>query len=200
MGFELVASIFLFALVTVAAPGLNNMMTLAFSVNHGFGKTLPFILGVVVGWGFMNLCFALGLGQLFLAYPEISVYLKVIACIYIVYLARQIASSKTLGKDKTGEKARPLNFIEAVLIQWVNPKAYALSVSFATLYIVPEELILSTLAIVLTVMGVHICCQFTWAAFGVVLRKFLTDPKRLRIFNSCMGALLLLAIVPIIFI
>ena len=174
-------------------------MVMTSGVNYGFIKTIPHVLGIVIGFSFMNICFAVGLGRLFQLYPGILVYLKIIACIYLVWLSWRIAFSKVVAKDKPTKKSRPLSFIEAALFQWVNPKALVMALSVATLYVVPEQLALSAIAIAVTFISIQIFCQSAWAAFGVALRGFLTEPKRLRIFNICMGTLLILSIVPIVF-
>lgn len=38
----------------------------------------------------------------------------------------------------------------------------------------------------------------TWAGFGVVLKRFLADPARLKWFNIAMGVLLALTLVPML--
>jgi threonine/homoserine/homoserine lactone efflux protein len=38
----------------------------------------------------------------------------------------------------------------------------------------------------------------TWALFGAAMRNFLSDPKRLRIFNISMGVLLALSLWPML--
>ena len=175
-------------------------MLLTSGVNYGFVKSIPHILGILFGFSFMTMCFAVGLGRLFQLYPEILVYLKVVACLYLVWLSWRIAFSKAVAKEQTAKKSRPLTLIEAALFQWVNPKALVMGLSIVTLFLVPEQLLLSVILVPTTVMSVQIFCLSAWAGFGVALRVFLSDPKRLRIFNVCMGVLLILSIVPIVFV
>ena len=200
MSYEIILSLAVFVFVTTATPGPNNIMLLTSGVNYGFVKSIPHILGILFGFSFMTICFAVGLGRLFQLYPEILVYLKVVACLYLVWLSWRIAFSKAVAKEQTAKKSRPLTLIEAALFQWVNPKALVMGLSIVTLFLVPEQLLLSVILVPTTVMSVQIFCLSAWAGFGVALRVFLSDPKRLRIFNICMGVLLILSIVPIVFV
>ena len=200
MTIEIILAIAIFAFVGAGTPGPNNIMLMSSGVNYGFAKSIPHILGIVGGMILLNICSAIGLGQLFQLYPSALTYLKIAACIYMLWLSWRIAFSKAIAKDATPHKTRPLTFIEAAIFQWVNPKAVFMALTAVTLYMVPGELIVSGAAIVLVFIFVQLICQSSWTAFGVALRKFLSEPKRLRIFNICMGVLLILAILPIVFI
>ena len=201
MSYEIILSLAVFVFVTTATPGPNNIMLLTSGVNYGFVKSIPHILGILFGFSFMTICFAVGLGRLFQLYPEILVYLKVVRLPLpgMAQLAHRL-QQKQSQKSQTAKKSRPLTLIEAALFQWVNPKALVMGLSIVTLFLVPEQLLLSVILVPTTVMSVQIFCLSAWAGFGVALRVFLSDPKRLRIFNICMGVLLILSIVPIVFV
>src|ERR1700733_12179448 len=95
-------------------------------------------------------------------------------------------------KVKNGER-RPMKFHEAVAFQWVNPKAWMMVLTAATTIHLDPSLTLNSalMAIVFIVAGMP--CIVTWAAFGMSLRRFLSRPRWLRIFNLTMAALLVLS-------
>ena len=177
MSYEVVLALVLFAFVVSASPGPNNIMLITSAVNYGFVNSIPHILGVVIGFSFMCMCFAVGLGRLFQLYPSVLIYLKILACAYLVWLSWRIAFSKAVKRDETGKKSRPLSFYEAALFQWVNPKGLVMALSAVTLYAVPDHLVLSAVTIGLIFISVMIFCQTAWAAFGVALRTLLKDPQ-----------------------
>ena len=174
-------------------------MVITSGVNYGLAKTLPYILGIIVSKIIMNTAFALGLGSLFQLYPGVLVYLKAVACAYLLWLSWRIAFNKVAitGKAPKDKDAPPPGFMHAALFQLVNPKGLVASTTVVTLFVVPEQLALSTFAIVTVFASAHIFSKLAWTVFGVALQKFLAEPSRLRVFNFCMGALLVLAILPI---
>ena len=198
MSLEVILALVVFCFVAFGTPGPNNIMLMTSGVNYGFARTIPHILGIVIGSSVMCISFTIGLGRLFQFYPGLFTYLKITACIYLIWLSWRIAFSKAVAKAEQVEKSRPLSFIEAALFQWVNPKALVITASAVTLYMLPDRLLLSIITLVMTFMAVQLVCQSSWAAFGAALRVFLADSGRLRIFNICMGILLILTIVPIV--
>ena len=199
MSYEILIAFTIFAMATSMAPGPNNIMLMASGVNYGFVKTIPHILGVVCGFGVICLCVGFGLGTLFQLYPQLFIYLKVFALIYLVYLSWRIAFSKVIPSSKT-QKSRPMTFIEVCLFQWVNPKAWVMIITAMTLYTNVDEPVLSVLLISLIFAIINLPTHSIWAILGVVLRKFLSKERHVRIFNMATGALLILSIIPVVFI
>ena len=62
MTFDLLLSAAAFCLVGSMTPGPNNVMLLASGVNYGFARTLPHVAGVVGGYGFLLLAYAIAFG------------------------------------------------------------------------------------------------------------------------------------------
>lgn len=193
---EALAALALFSLVTSITPGPNNLMLLASGVNYGFRRSLPHWLGISGGFVLMAIPVGLGLGALFLAVPQLHDVLKVVAAIYMLYLAWRIASASVVGEARAN--ARPLTFLEAAAFQWVNPKAVFMAVTAMTTYTNPSLVIPSVVTVALVfglINGPSVMC---WLVFGAGMRNFLADPKRLRIFNISMGLLLVLSLWPML--
>ena len=53
------------------------------------------------------------------------------------------------------------------------------------------------LSVAVLMAAINAPCVGVWAAFGVGLRRFLTEPSRLRVFNVTMAGLLVLSLYPI---
>ena len=59
---EWIVSVAAFCFAGSLTPGPNNLMLLASGVNYGFARTLPHILGVVLGYALLLSVMGLGLG------------------------------------------------------------------------------------------------------------------------------------------
>jgi len=90
---ELLTSLCLFACVTSITPGPNNAMLFASGVNHGIRRTLPHLLGVTLGFSFMQLAVGLGVGFVFETLPGLYPTLRALGLAYMLYLAWRIANS-----------------------------------------------------------------------------------------------------------
>ena len=69
MTFEILSALILFALVTSATPGPNNLMLMASGANYGFTPSIPHILRITIGSRLIILLWGAGLAQSFVAYP-----------------------------------------------------------------------------------------------------------------------------------
>lgn len=176
-----------FAISGSVTPGPNNMMLLSSGVNYGFRKTVPHILGIIFGFEIIVLCSGLGLGALITAEPRIQMILKYGGGAYMLYLSWKIASSRTLGNDKKKSTDKPLSFLQAALFQWVNPKGWVMAVSAIALFIKPETPTKSLILALIAFFIASIISANLWASFGVFVRKWLSDPTRLKWFNITMG-------------
>jgi threonine/homoserine/homoserine lactone efflux protein len=185
-----------FCFVSSITPGPNNMMLLASGANFGFKRTLPHLMGVSIGFGAMVLAVGLGVGGLFVVYPALYTVLKIVGGAYMLWLAWRIATADGIGDG--GATARPMSFWEAAAFQWVNPKAWAISLGAITAFVAPGEFLAGVLIVTAVFAAINLPCIASWAAFGVVLRRFLDKPWTLRAFNITMAVLLVASLYPMV--
>jgi len=186
---ELLAAIATFALVTSITPGPNNIMLTASGANFGFKRTLPHIAGIVAGVAALNLCIGLGLGALFVQFPIMQESLKVAGSAYLIWLAIKLLKFQ-YSDNHQNEDARPFNFWQALVFQYVNPKAWVMAISAnASFSLAGETYWLSVWFIILVFAMVGPPSIMVWAAFGQMIRRFLSRPEFLKTFNSTMAAL-----------
>ncbi|RQS18919.1 LysE family translocator [Burkholderia sp. Bp8992] len=186
----------LFALVTSITPGPNNTMLLASGVNFGFRRTMPHLFGISIGVAILMLCVGFGLGEAFKRLPLLYTILETASVVYLLYLAWRIGTS---GEVKAhGAKPRPMTFVEAAAFQWVNPKAWMMVLTAATTVRLSADYGMNAawMSVVFILIGFPCICL--WAAFGLGLRRFLSNPRALRIFNVTMAVLLILSLYPLV--
>ncbi|MEP4145948.1 MAG: LysE family translocator [Halioglobus sp.] len=201
MTFELLTGLALFSFVSSITPGPNNLMLMASGANFGFRRTLPHMLGVGLGFTAMVTLVGLGLVGLFEAYPLSYEVLKVVSVVYLVYLAWKIATSAApAGTEASVEtQGKPITFIQAVLFQWVNPKAWTMALTALTVYAPSQNL--SAVILVAVVFGaINLPCVSCWTLLGQQLQRLLTSRRRLVIFNVSMAVLLVASLYPVLLI
>ncbi len=185
----------LFVVVTTITPGPNNTMLLASGVNFGFRRTVPHILGISSGVFALMLCVGFGLGEAFRRVPVLFTALEAASVAYLLYLAWKIGTSGEL-KVKKGEH-RPMRFHEAIAFQWINPKAWMMVLTAATTIRLSADFGVNTLAMGVLFYVIGLPCICVWAAFGTGVRRFLSNPRRLRAFNIAMALALVASMYPL---
>ncbi|MDE1181980.1 LysE family translocator [Paraburkholderia sp.] len=185
----------LFALVTSITPGPNNTMLLASGVNFGFRRTLPHLFGISAGVVVLISAVGLGLGQAFQRIPVLHTVLETASVLYLLYLAYKIGTSGEMAV-RNGER-RPMRFHEALAFQWINPKAWMMVLTAATTIHLTDGFMLNALLMGAVFYVVGFPCICLWAAFGTAMRRALSDPKRLRLFNVVMALLLVASMYPV---
>jgi threonine/homoserine/homoserine lactone efflux protein len=196
MTLDLLLAFAAYAFVTSITPGPNNTMLLASGVNFGFWPSLPHMLGINLGFTLMVLTVGFGAGGLFTAVPVLHDVLRAVGAAYLLYLAWMIARSGPMsGGRSTGE---PLSFLQAAAFQWVNPKAWIMAIGAISAYTPEQGFFGNILVVALVYMIVNGPCIAAWTGFGVALRRFLTEPAYVRVFNVAMALLLLTSLYPLV--
>jgi threonine/homoserine/homoserine lactone efflux protein len=195
MTYDLLLALVAFAFVTSLSPGPNNLMLMASGENFGFRRTIPHMLGVGLGFMLMVLLVGLGLSQVFDAYPLSYTVLNTVSLIYLLYLAWKIANAAA-PKEANG-LGTPMSFLQAAAFQWVNPKAWAMALTSISLY-APDRTMASMLMVALVFGAINLPCVSSWTVLGQQMRRVLTNPARLRLFNWTMAGLLIGSVLPVL--
>ena len=187
----------LFSIATSATPGPNNIMVSAAAANHGFRSTIPHILGIAVGFAVMLLVFGSGLAGPLAADPRLHGLLRWVGAAWMLWLAAKIAFAR--GTLTGGGGRPPLSFVGAALFQWINPKAWLISLATVATYTTAEGSLYRQVALLaLLFFLVSIPCVGAWAALGAGASRFLMTPRRLRLFNVVMALPLVASLVPLL--
>jgi len=196
MSSDVFLALLLFSFVSSVTPGPNNIMLLASGVNFGFKKTIPHMFGIAFGFGLLLLGVGLGLKELFEQVPSVQFIIKILGVVYMVYLAWQIANSGPVEAGEAGGK--PMTFLAAAAFQWVNPKAWVMAIYAMTVFTGEPDFLTSVLIVTGAFVVVNFPSVSIWCGFGVALREFLSDPKKLRVFNIIMALLLIASLWPML--
>ena len=190
INFALFSALSTFYFTMFFTPGPNNAMLTASGMKFGFIRTLPHLIGIPLGHMLQISLVCFGLVNIFLIYPQIQFYMKILCFLYLLYLSWKMIGSFSLIKKESG---RPLKFYEASLFQFINPKAWSVAIAVASGFFPTEENIFIGVAFVTVTATVicfpSICC---WALFGSGLRTFINNEKTKKITEYFLAFLLVL--------
>ena len=137
------------------------------------------------------------MGNLFLIFPELQFYMKILCFIYLVYLGWKIIGSLSLVKKDT--KGRPLKFYEAALFEFINPKAWTIALTVASGFFPTEEkFLVATMFITVTAAVVCFPSICIWAIFGNSLRIYIKNEKAKKITEYILAILLILTAITVL--
>jgi len=178
-----------YSFVMSITPGPNNVMLTASGATFGFRRTIPHILGISVGFGAELLAVCAGLGAIFNHWPYLQTVLRWVGAAYLVYLGVKMLGGS--GPSNSRSSSRPVSFFEAALFQFLNPKAWVMTITAATMFLPHELGVLAAGAYMLFIMVVmNMPCIAVWALFGSSLRRFLERPAGRLAFNAAMAVAL----------
>ena len=185
-----------FYFVMYVTPGPNNAMVLASGLKFGFIKSIPHMSGITVGHVLQLVLVCLGLGKIFLIFPELQSILKILCALYLLYLGYRILGSFSKIKE---DGSRPLKFNEAALFQLVNPKAWTISTMVASGFL-PENGNLFFSIFFIAIVALVICplSISPWAAFGSAIRNLVKNNKIKALIEYFLAVLLLITAIIIV--
>ena len=185
-----------FTFIGSITPGPNNLMLVVSGLNHGIQKSLPHYFGVCIGFALMVAVIGFGLGAIFLSFPGLYLSIKILGIAYLLFLARKIANAGNMQAKKALRK--PLTFLQGAAFQWVNPKAWVISLGALAAFTIQDKVIESVTAIVTAYIVSGLICMALWLWLGQGLQRFLKEEGRIRFFNAVMAFLLVLSVIPMI--
>ena len=190
INFPLFSALAAFYFTMFFTPGPNNAMLTASGMKFGFIRTLPHLIGIPLGHILQIGLTCFGLANLFLLYPQIQFYMKILCFLYLLYLGWKMIGSFSLAQKETG---RPLKLYEASLFQFINPKAWSIAITVASGFYPTEENIIVGVGFV-TITAAVICFPTIslWALFGSGLRKFVNNIKIKKVIEYLLAILLVL--------
>jgi threonine/homoserine/homoserine lactone efflux protein len=201
-----------YSFVMSITPGPNNVMLTAAGATFGFRRTLPHMVGISTGVAIQTIAVCAGLGALFAQWPQVQTLLRWAGALYLIYMGWRMlgldlpgrrtrgaavphgadAPLASAGANETraphGQTLRPVTFTEAALFQFLNPKAWIMTLTAATLFLPRDLGPLPANAYMAAVMvGVGLPCIAVWALFGSSLRTLLARPASRVAFNAVMA-------------
>jgi len=172
----------------MGSPGPATISLVGASSAYGVRRSLPYLLGIILGTTIVLIAVAGGITAALLAIPAIATVLLAISVAYILWLAYHIATAPPLSSNVA---TRAPSLAGGAFLGVANPKAWvAIAAVFASAHLAGRAATdaLAKVA-VLTLMIVVI--NSTWLVAGTSLAPLLRDPRRSRVVNASLAAALI---------
>ena len=183
----------LFGIATAFTPGPNNILSSYSGFNFGFKKTIPLMLGVILGWTTMLTIMASGLIIIFQKYIFLQSIIKILGTIFLIYLAYKIAFNS--ANDSENIK-KPVLFFDTFLFQFINPKGVMVAmIAVSTFIDVQNNYLRDATIVIITYFFMAVFSVSSWCLLGKYLRKFATSKNFIRKFNYIMSFLLIVCVI-----
>ena len=188
-----------FATSMSATPGPNNAMLASSGSLWGFRRTIPHMLGIAIGFGFMLLAVAGGLGTLLLHHPTALEVMRWVAAVYLLWLAYRIATAAPAARDpdrRPGREGATVHLSSGCGVPVGQPEGVD---HRAERSCHPDDGVERHLAPARRVARRdlrhrHLLQRGALDSLGVTAARFLRTPRALRGFNLLMAALLVASI------
>lgn len=182
-----VAAIF-FLLIT---PGPGVLSAAGVGAAYGLRSGWRYVLGLAIGNNLVALAVITGLAAVILANPIIRTILLFASTIFLIYLAIRIAfSGSKIGFIST--QSEPA-FKEGILLQLINPKAYAVNTFIFSGFPIFDESYFIEAGLKLLIYNIiWFPLHILWVWFGVSIKKLDLPAHTQRIINFIMASLLII--------
>ena len=171
----------------IITPGPGVLSTAGMGAAYGFQPGMRYVMGLFIGTNLVGLAVISGLAAIVFSVPVVRGMLMAASLAYLVYLAGRIAlaGSKLAFIDA---RRRP-GVKDGILLQIVNPKAYAVnSALYSGFAFLPDNLLLETLLKLLIGNAVWFPIHLIWLFAGSALHRLdLAETTQKRI-NYAMAA------------
>ncbi|MCP5088953.1 MAG: LysE family translocator, partial [Rhodobacteraceae bacterium] len=184
------------AIAAAWTPGPNNALVASSGARFGLYRTLPHLVGIGIGFPFMVVCIALGLGQVFHQSAILRETLRIGGAVILLWMAWKIASSS--GGDSKPKSERPFTFLEGAAFQWINPKGWVMAISVSAQFVSATAPFASAAIAALVFVVVGFGSATSWTLFGVGMQSWLQSSHRLKAFNISMAFLIVFSVLLII--
>ncbi len=186
-------SLILFGVAASLTPGPNNIMTSYTAFNFGIKKTIPTMLGVIIGWTLLVILLQIGSVIIFQKLEILQRLIRFFGSIYLLYIAYKISYS-SIKSEKLSPK--PVTFLNTFFFQFVNPKSIIIALAAISMFINPkEDFIKDSIILTFIFFMMAVGSQAAWCLMGKYLRKFATSDRFIKNFNYTMSFLLIVCVI-----
>ncbi|MGB2785872.1 LysE family translocator [Psychrobacter sp.] len=200
-----ITALAIFMLVNSITPGPNNLMLLHGSIKRGFWACRWHMLGITLGVTIMLWLSYWGMAALVVSFPAVMLIIKVLGTLYLLWLIYQMAKTnfttiineallQEQQRQQAGESVievkksfgeLPLSFGQALLFQWLNPKAWTMTVVAPSLAMFHAgKPWLDNYALLAMCAIINLLSISCWAAGGHWLRKLVHLPRVMRVIHA----------------
>ncbi|MEM9600490.1 MAG: LysE family translocator [Pseudomonadota bacterium] len=175
-------------------PGPAVMLVMASSFRYGFRPAMLAAFGIAAANVLWLILAASGTGALLEAFPAVTLTLKILGMLVILYLALSVMfgplPDMSVGQDDAPRRSRL--FAKGLGLQISSPMPLVYFGILLPVFFDPGKPIITQFLIMLiTVTVTEICGLAVYAAFSQWIRRKLQDPRAAKAFNWIIGAVMI---------
>ena len=180
-----------FFLIITPGPGVLSLAGVGAA--FGFQNGGRYLLGLFIGTNIVRLGVISGLAAAMLAVPGVRVVFYSISIAYLAYLAFRIAFAGS--KIAFIERASPPGIKGGILLQAVNPKAYAVNTAlFSGFAFLPNAPAVEIALKLIILNAIWIAIHFLWLWAGITIKRLELPENTQRKINFAMAASMLMVV------
>lgn len=170
----------------IITPGPGVMTTAGFGSAYGFRPSLRYVLGLFIGTNIVMLAVMTGVAAIILSIPWLRMVLMIASVAYLLYLAARIAFA---GAQISFMEAKTAPGITGgLMLQAINPKAYAVNTSLITGFnYAPDAFLFEMITKALIINMIWIPIHLAWLWAGVALHRLNLPARTQRAINIAMA-------------
>src|SRR6056297_212841 len=178
----------------IITPGPGVLSTAGVGAGFGLRPGARYVLGLFLGTNLVAVAVVSGVAALIVADPRIRMVLFLLSFGYLGYLALRIAFAG--AKLAFIEKASPPGVLGGVLLQIINPKAYAVNTALFTGFAFWPDNYAAEVAMKFLIMNaIWVPIHFLWLWAGVSLHRLDLSTRAHRIINIGMALSMMTVVV-----
>jgi len=192
---ESILLLWLMALLLIGAPGPAAMALAATGASYPLKRGLPLVAGLLCGAMLTGLLTTLGMLQLLAQWPAARTLMQIAGVLFILLLALQMLRA---GAEKERQVLH-FGFRSGVLMNLLNPKAYAVFMVLSSQFLPPLANPWLELAVLEAVSALAaVLVASSWLLLGRVLGQLITSPAGKHRMRQVFVVLMIAFIVPVL--
>jgi len=178
-------------------PGTPRVVIVTYAINYGLRRSIITAIGDISANTIQMIFVAFGIGAIIVAYPDILIYAKWIAVVYLLYLAFDLKkSSKNFSfEENLSSKSNLSLYRDGFIVAFFSPKAWAF---FGAIF--PQFLSLNgnfKIQLLILIISYVIIDFTTLVLYGFVAKKIVNwlkaNPGTINTISAC--ALVIIAVI-----
>lgn len=177
-------------LLLIITPGPGVLSQAGVGAAYGYRNGLKYLTGLFIGTNIVFIAVMTGLAGIMLSIPLLRTILLIASALYLGYLAFKIATAG--ARIAFIESKSSPGIANGILLQIINPKAYAVSTTLLSGFnYAPDSPLFESLTKLVLYNIIWVPIHLLWLAAGVNLKRLALTESAQRTINIFMAVAML---------
>ncbi|WP_421868348.1 LysE family translocator [Motiliproteus sp.] len=187
------------SILLIGSPGPAAMALAATGAQHSWKQGLPLVAGLICGAQLTGLLTSAGVLALLNRWPEARLTMQAVGGTFVLLMALRMLSGGTKVIDDQGRSRTTFGFRSGILMNILNPKAYAVFMLLISNYLPPmpspwqSVLLLEAVALLASLLVAS-----GWLLLGLWLGRMISSPIGQQRLRALFAALMVIFVLPML--